>query len=64
MPRVEHWFWGGDKGVADYAEVLLASLLINLFALVTPLYHERTTAWCRTTPPNAQALTGCRLSDV
>ena len=39
MPRVEHWFWGVVKQAWPiYAEVLLASLLINIFALVTPLY--------------------------
>ncbi len=39
VPRVEHWFWGVVKQAWPiYAEVLLASLLINLFALVTPLF--------------------------
>ncbi len=35
----DHWFWGTirrSRGI--YAEVLVASLLINLFALVTPLF--------------------------
>jgi ATP-binding cassette subfamily C protein LapB len=35
----EHWFWSiiqKSKGI--YAEVLVASLLVNLFALVSPLF--------------------------
>jgi ATP-binding cassette subfamily C protein LapB len=39
VPRVDHWFWGVVKQAWPlYAEVLLAALLINLFALVTPLF--------------------------
>jgi len=39
VPRVEHWFWGVVRQAWPiYAEVLLASLLINVFALVTPLF--------------------------
>ena len=39
VPRVEHWFWGVVRQAWPiYAEVLLASLLINIFALVTPLF--------------------------
>jgi ATP-binding cassette, subfamily C, bacterial LapB len=39
VPRVEHWFWGVVREAWPiYAEVLLASLLINLFALVMPLF--------------------------
>ncbi len=39
VPRVDHWFWGViGQAWPIYAEVLLASLLINIFALVLPLY--------------------------
>lgn len=39
LPRPSHWFWGvAMQSWPIYAEVLLASLLINLFALVTPLF--------------------------
>ncbi len=39
VPRVEHWFWGVVRQAWPiYGEVLLASLLINLFALVMPLF--------------------------
>jgi len=39
VPRVTHWFWGVVKQAWPiYAEVLLASLLINLFALAMPLF--------------------------
>ncbi len=39
VPRVNHWFWGVvGQAWPIYGEVLLASLLINLFALVMPLY--------------------------
>jgi ATP-binding cassette subfamily C protein LapB len=39
VPRVTHWFWGVVRQAWPvYAEVLLASLLINLFALVMPLF--------------------------
>jgi ATP-binding cassette subfamily C protein LapB len=39
VPRVEHWFWGVVRQAWPiYAEVLLASLLVNLFALVMPLF--------------------------
>lgn len=39
VPRVNHWFWGVvGQAWPIYAEVLLASLLINVFALVMPLY--------------------------
>ena len=34
-----HWFWSTiRKSRGLYGEVLVASLLINLFALVTPLF--------------------------
>ena len=39
VPRVNHWFWGVvGQAWPIYGEVLLASLLINLFALAIPLY--------------------------
>lgn len=39
VPRVEHWFWGVVRlAWPMYAEVLVASFLINLFALVMPLF--------------------------
>lgn len=39
VPRVHHWFWGVVRQAWPvYAEVLLASFLINLFALVMPLF--------------------------
>jgi ATP-binding cassette subfamily C protein LapB len=39
VPKPKHWFWG-TVGTAwpIYSEVLIASLLINLFALVMPLF--------------------------
>jgi len=39
VPRVQHWFWGVVKEAWPlYGEVLLASLLVNVFALVMPLF--------------------------
>ncbi|QOL49118.1 type I secretion system permease/ATPase [Massilia litorea] len=39
VPRPAHWFWGvAVRSWPVYAEVLLASLLINLFALAMPLF--------------------------
>lgn len=39
VPRVKHWFWGVVRlAWPIYGEVLLASFLINLFALVMPLF--------------------------
>lgn len=39
VPRVQHWFWGVVREAWPlYGEVLLASLLVNLFALVMPLF--------------------------
>ena len=39
VPRVNHWFWSVvGQAWPIYGEVLLASLLINLFALALPLY--------------------------
>ncbi|HEY0683216.1 MAG TPA: type I secretion system permease/ATPase [Steroidobacter sp.] len=39
MPRPKHWFWSAIAQCWPiYGEVLIASLLINLFALVTPFF--------------------------
>jgi len=39
VPRIEHWFWGVVRQAWPiYGEVLLGSLLINLFALAMPLF--------------------------
>jgi ATP-binding cassette subfamily C protein LapB len=39
MPRARHWFWSAiAQSWPIYGEVLVASLLINLFALVTPFF--------------------------
>jgi len=39
VPHVEHWFWGVVRlAWPMYAEVLVASFLISLFALVMPLF--------------------------
>jgi ATP-binding cassette subfamily C protein LapB len=39
MPRARHWFWGVlSQGWPVYAEVLVASALVNLFALALPLF--------------------------
>lgn len=39
IPRPHHWFWGVLQHAWPlYSEVLIASFLINVFALVTPLF--------------------------
>ena len=39
VPRVKNWFWGVVRQAWPlYSEVLLASLLVNVFALVMPLF--------------------------
>ena len=39
LPRIRHWFWDVvARAWPIYAEVLVASLLINVFALVMPLF--------------------------
>ena len=39
LPRARHWFWGTfASSWPIYSEVLVASLLINLFALAMPLF--------------------------
>ncbi|PPD04392.1 MAG: type I secretion system permease/ATPase [Methylobacter sp.] len=39
IPKTKHWFWDVvGKSWPIYAEALLASLLINLFALASPLF--------------------------
>ena len=39
VPQPRHWFWSGiSQSWPIYGEALVASLLINLFALVTPFF--------------------------
>ncbi|MDY6993028.1 MAG: type I secretion system permease/ATPase, partial [Pseudomonadota bacterium] len=39
MPRPKHWFWGTVlKSWPLYSEVIIASFLINVFALASPLF--------------------------
>ncbi|MBP0592610.1 type I secretion system permease/ATPase [Paraburkholderia sp. LEh10] len=39
VPRVRHWFWGVVATAWPiYGEVMLASLLVNMFALAMPLF--------------------------
>ncbi|MGE5769407.1 MAG: ABC transporter transmembrane domain-containing protein, partial [Betaproteobacteria bacterium] len=39
VPRPEHWFWGVlQRAWPLYSEVLIASFLINVFALLSPLF--------------------------
>jgi ATP-binding cassette, subfamily C, bacterial LapB len=39
IPKPKHWFWGTvGQAWPIYSEVLIASLLINIFALVMPLF--------------------------
>jgi ATP-binding cassette, subfamily C, bacterial LapB len=39
VPRMKHWFWGVVREAWPvYGEVLVASFLVNLFALVMPLF--------------------------
>ena len=39
VPRVHHWFWGVmERAWPLYSEVIIASFLINVFALITPLF--------------------------
>lgn len=39
LPRPEHWFWGVLRQVWPlYSEVLIASFLVNVFALLAPLF--------------------------
>jgi ATP-binding cassette subfamily C protein LapB len=39
VPKPKHWFWGTvGQAWPIYSEVLIASFLINLFALVLPLF--------------------------
>jgi ATP-binding cassette, subfamily C, bacterial LapB len=48
----KHWFWGTiKKSWGLYAEVIVASLLINIFALVTPLFVMN--VYDRVVPNNA-----------
>ena len=39
IPRARHWFWSAiAQSWPIYSEVLVASLLVNVFALVTPFF--------------------------
>ncbi len=39
VPRPHHWFWGALQYAWPlYSEILIASLLLNVFALITPLF--------------------------
>lgn len=52
VPRTEHWFWGVfQQNWPIYGEALVASLLINVFALVTPLFVMN--VYDRVVPNNA-----------
>lgn len=52
IPRPEHWFWGVlQQAWPIYGEALVASLLINTFALVTPLFIMN--VYDRVVPNNA-----------
>lgn len=48
----EHWFWGVVKKIWPiYSEILVAAFLINIFALVTPLFTMN--VYDRVVPNNA-----------
>lgn len=52
IPRAHHWFWDTiKKSWPIYTEVLLASFLINVFALATPLFIMN--VYDRVVPNNA-----------
>jgi len=60
VPRASHWFWGVVKQAWPiYAEVMIASLMVNVFALAMPLFtmnvydrvvpnHTHETLWALT----------------
>ncbi len=51
--KENHWFWGTVKIVKDvYRDVIIASFLINLFVLVTPLFTMN--VYDRVVPNNAK----------
>jgi ATP-binding cassette subfamily C protein LapB len=50
--QTEHWFWGTLKlSIPIYKDVLIASLLVNLFVLATPLFTMN--VYDRVIPNNA-----------
>lgn len=52
VPKPEHWFWGVlQQTWPIYGEALVASFLINVFALVTPLFIMN--VYDRVVPNNA-----------
>ncbi|MDR0933816.1 MAG: type I secretion system permease/ATPase [Burkholderiaceae bacterium] len=52
IPKSQHWFWSVFKqSLPLYSEVMVASLLINIFALVTPLFTMN--VYDRVVPNNA-----------
>ncbi len=52
IPKSQHWFWSVFKqSLPLYSEVLLASFLINIFALVTPIFTMN--VYDRVVPNNA-----------
>ena len=52
IPKAKHWFWDVFKqSMPLYSEVLIASLLINIFALVTPIFTMN--VYDRVVPNNA-----------
>lgn len=54
LPKLHHWFWDVIwLSRSIYGEVLLASFLINMFALATPLFVMN--VYDRVVPNNAEA---------
>ncbi len=52
IPKSQHWFWGVFKqSMPLYSEVMIASFLINIFALVTPIFTMN--VYDRVVPNNA-----------
>lgn len=51
-PHVDHWFWGTLKrSTGIYASIVLASVMVNLFVLATPLFTMN--VYDRVVPNNA-----------
>lgn len=58
LPKAKHWFWDViAKSWPIYAEVLAASLLINIFALAAPLFFMN--VYDRVVPNRALETFGC-----
>lgn len=54
IPRARHWFWGTlSRYWPIYSEVFLASILVNLFAIASPLFVMN--VYDRVVPNNALA---------